>query len=144
MARNEVLAVPLELQRLAVILADQVADPRLRKPYSNAQLRAELPLQLLGCRVDVVERRRGWFDRVAWGAIGFGVWGELRMEEGGCGGVDGASEQHEAFSEDVSCEAQDSVSIHASMLEVDACCTIRSDDNLQLSHPSISAHMETT
>ena len=58
MARNEVLAVALEFESLTVVLADQVADSRLCKPYASAQLRRQIPLELLRCRVDLLDRRR--------------------------------------------------------------------------------------
>lgn len=57
MARDEVFPVPLELERLAVVLADQVAQVRLREADRRAQLREERPLELLRRRVDHVARR---------------------------------------------------------------------------------------
>jgi hypothetical protein len=39
MTSDKILAVSLELERLTVVLAYQVAQPRLRKPDARAQLR---------------------------------------------------------------------------------------------------------
>ena len=46
-AGDQALAVRAELERLAVVLADQVTQPRLREPDPRAQLRVERPLELL-------------------------------------------------------------------------------------------------
>jgi hypothetical protein len=62
-ARDEVLPVPPELERLAVVLADQVAEPRLREPHARAQLRRQVPLELLRRRVDLLERRGRFYER---------------------------------------------------------------------------------
>lgn len=73
MVHNEVLPISLELQRLTVVLANQVAQPRLCKPDSDSQGRRKLPLELLRCRVNGLVRvlvaigrgalrgRFGWF-----------------------------------------------------------------------------------
>jgi hypothetical protein len=58
MAGNEVLTIAFELQSLAVVLADQVTDPRLRKPYARAQFWGEVPLQLLRRGIDLVRWRQ--------------------------------------------------------------------------------------
>lgn len=42
---DPVAAVPLELERLAVVLANQVRDARLGEPNAGAQLGGELPLE---------------------------------------------------------------------------------------------------
>lgn len=39
MACDEILAITLELQCLAVVLTDQVAQPRFGKPNSGTQVR---------------------------------------------------------------------------------------------------------
>lgn len=52
MARDEHLPIPLKLKRLTVILADQVAQPRLREPNPRPQLRSQHPLKFLRRRVE--------------------------------------------------------------------------------------------
>ena len=70
---DEVLPVRLELERLAVVLADQVAQARLCKPDTCAQLGVERPLELLRRSVDNV-RGRGHFGWMPTGRlVGFGV-----------------------------------------------------------------------
>lgn len=62
MARNEILAITFELQRLTVILANQVTQPGLRKPDPHAKLRRQLPFKLLRRGVD---RLMWWSRRLA-------------------------------------------------------------------------------
>lgn len=97
--RDKVLAEPFELQHLAVVLTDQVAQPRLGEPDGGAEVARELPLQLLGAGVDLLARLvvlRPWFVLVT-----LCVRRQARLEESGSGGVDGSGEAHEAFREHV-------------------------------------------
>ena len=64
--------------------------------------------------------------------IRLGVWRKRYVEQRRGRWVDRLGEEHETLREDVSCEPQDGVAIDARMLEVDACCTVCADDNLEL------------
>ncbi len=100
---DERLAVSTELERRAVVLADQVAQPRLGKPDPRAKLGRVLegPLELLGRGLSGVCYPHG--------RIHF-----LRVEERRRGGVDGAREEHEAFSEDIRRESDNARSMKRS------------------------------
>ena len=52
-ARDEVLSESFELEGLAVILTDQVANPPLGKADASAHGRSQIPLQLLGGRINL-------------------------------------------------------------------------------------------
>lgn len=52
------------------------------------------------------------------------------MEEGGSGGINGASKKHKTFCKDVCGEPQHRVTIDTSVFEVDTCSTISSDNDL--------------
>lgn len=57
---------------------------------------------------------------------------EFRVEEGWRSWVDGTRHEHQAFGEYVCREAENSVSVHAGVLEVDAGCSIGADNDLEL------------
>jgi hypothetical protein len=103
MARDKVLPIPLELERLAVVLANQITQSRLSKPDPDAKLGSELPFELLrgsivqcaikvGCRPGCRRSRL-----VARRFVGFGIWRKRGMEERWGGGIDRAREEHEPF-----------------------------------------------
>ena len=94
---NEYLPVTTELECLAVVLADQVAQPRLGEADPRAQLGRVLdgPLELLWCCVYSIQYPSGWFHR-------------FQVKECGRAWVDRASEEHETFSKDIRCEAGES------------------------------------
>ena len=52
MTGDKVLAITLEFQRLAIILANQITEPRLSEPDAHAQFGSESPFQFLGESVD--------------------------------------------------------------------------------------------
>ena len=54
MARDEVLAIFLELERLAVVLADEVREPGFCKPDAREERGRERPFELFGRGVDGV------------------------------------------------------------------------------------------
>ena len=64
MARDKDLPVPLELERLAVVLADQIAQARLREPDPRAEFGHERPFELFGYGV---EGRDGGLNGAGWG-----------------------------------------------------------------------------
>lgn len=64
--------------------------------------------------------------------IRLGVWRKRYVEQRRSRWVDRLGEEHETLREDVSCESQDGDAIDARMLEVDACCTVCADNNLEL------------
>ena len=68
----------------------------------------------------------------AWNFIRLSVWRKRYVEQRRSRWVDRLGEEHETLREDVSCESQHGVAIDARMLEVDACCTVCTDDNLEL------------
>lgn len=111
MARDKILPVAFELQRLAVVLAYQVTQTRLGEADAHTQLGCEGPFEFLGKGVDQRDR---WAEFVfgcgrggsGW-LVGLGVWGEGRVEERGGGGVDGPREKHQAFREYVRCESEE-------------------------------------
>ena len=149
MRGDERLPVRLELERLAVVLADEVAQAGLGETDARAQLGRERPFEFLGRGVDHVGGR-GWGVLPARGLVGSGVGREGRVEEGGGGGVDGAREEHEALGEDVGGESgwelvvrirvgerdvpKDGMAVYACMLEIDARRAVRSDYDLQLQY----------
>ena len=105
MAGDEILAISFELQRLTVILANQIAQPRLCEPNADAQLRSELPLQFLRCCVDG-ERGR-WGERFfpsRW-LVRFGMRRERGVKQSWSRRVDRPSEEHETFSENIRSES---------------------------------------
>ena len=53
---DERLAVALELERLTIVLTDQVGDPRLGESYSSLELGREFPSELFGCKLEVLVR----------------------------------------------------------------------------------------
>lgn len=59
MTRHKYLPKTLKLQRLTIILANQVTQSRLRKAHARAKFQAEVPFQLLGHSVNRVGRVRG-------------------------------------------------------------------------------------
>jgi hypothetical protein len=132
MTGDEILPISLELQRLTVILADQVAQSCLCKSNTRAQLGRKLPLQLLWRGVNTLVR----IGTVAWlptgRLVGLGVLGQFSVEEGGCGWVYRPSEEHETFSEDVGSEPEHCVPIDAGVLKVDPSCPVSTYDDLQL------------
>ena len=134
MARDEVLAVALELERLAVILADEVAQMRFREANCSAELRIERPLELLWHCVNHVIRRGRTRRRMrrcaARRLVRLGVRREGRVEKGRGRGIDGAREEHQPLSEYIGGEAEDSVPVDAGMLEVDARSTVGTDNDL--------------
>ena len=101
MTRNKILPVPFKLERLTIVLADEVAQAGLCEPDPGAQLGVERPLELLWRGVDCVGGRGRGLRVSAWGFVGLGVWGERSVEERRRGRVNGACEKHETLGEDV-------------------------------------------
>jgi hypothetical protein len=84
MPLDEVAPISLELQRLRVVLADQVGDPRLGVTHAGAEVRRQSPLELLRRSLDLL------FDLVRAG-LGLGSVGpgrQLGFENGRGRGVD--------------------------------------------------------
>lgn len=60
MTRDKILPIASKLQRLALVLANQGADPRLCEPHAHAQLRRHLPFEFLGRGVDPMAVSQRW------------------------------------------------------------------------------------
>jgi hypothetical protein len=103
-ACDEILPVALELQRLTVILTNQVAQPRLRELDAHSQLRRQVPLELLRCRIDGLVAFDDCILTATRRLIRSSIWGKLGVEEGGSGWIDGTCEEHQSFGVDVRCE----------------------------------------
>lgn len=133
MARDKVLAISLELQSLAIVLANQIAQPRLSEADTRSKLSRQLPFEFLGCSVDgVTGSRRAVGAKAPRRLVGFGVGRKLSVEECWSRGVNGAGEEHQAFSEDISGESKDCVSVYAGVLKVDTRRAVSANDDLEL------------
>lgn len=53
-ALTELLSVARKLERLDLVLADEVTQPRLSKPDAHPNFARQVPRQLLGRRVDLL------------------------------------------------------------------------------------------
>ena len=54
------------------------------------------------------------------------------MEESWRSGVDGTSHKHQTLGEDISCKAEDGMSVNTRMLKVDAGGAVRANNDLKL------------
>ncbi|KAI3480749.1 hypothetical protein L1887_57015 [Cichorium endivia] len=140
---DKVLAVAVEFEHLALVLADEIRQPRLAVPDAVCELLGEVPLELLGCRglVNVLGLLRIGLAERAVGllASALGVRAGLGLEETLCGRVDGLGEAHDELGIHVGRIAQHSMAIDARMLKIDAGSAVGTDDDLELVVPSVGA-----
>lgn len=126
---HEVLAVVPEFESLELVLLNEVGKPRLCKAQGGAKFGNHIPLQLVRCRAYVSKA-----GRVALGGVR-----TARSPQTGGLAVDGAGESENGVCIHITGEAEDSVTVDTSMLEVDTCATVLADDDLELVVPSVGA-----
>ena len=130
--RDERLAVTAKLERLELVLLDEVREARLGEAQRRRELGRHVPLELVRRGRHAAEARRVALGRVR--AVG--------GPQGRGLAVDALGEAQDGVGVEVAGEAQHRVAVDARVLEVDAGAAVGAHDDLQLVVPAVRARTD--